>query len=50
MPKRYYCDYCDKSFQDNPRNRSKHMRGYHHLRNKEMHYNSGMLIIIKISS
>ncbi len=41
MPKRYFCDYCNKSFQDNRRNRSKHMRGFYHLRNKEMHFNNG---------
>lgn len=35
MGKRYYCDYCDRSFQDNMHNRKKHLYGVQHHRAKE---------------
>ena len=40
MPKRYYCDYCKKSFQDNPQSRKRHLNGIGHKRNRRMHYDS----------
>ncbi|XP_002735854.1 zinc finger matrin-type protein 5-like [Saccoglossus kowalevskii] len=38
MGKRYYCDYCDKSFADNPQNRKKHMKGVQHMKVVKDHY------------
>ncbi|XP_066546217.1 zinc finger matrin-type protein 5 [Amia ocellicauda] len=35
MGKRYYCDYCDRSFQDNMHNRKKHLNGVQHQRCKK---------------
>ncbi|XP_061887790.1 zinc finger matrin-type protein 5 [Entelurus aequoreus] len=35
MGKRYYCDYCDRSFQDNMHNRKKHLFGVQHQRSKK---------------
>ncbi|KAG1959008.1 zinc finger matrin-type protein 5 [Pimephales promelas] len=35
MGKRYYCDYCDRSFQDNLHNRKKHLYGVQHHRAKK---------------
>ncbi|NP_001133109.1 zinc finger matrin-type protein 5 isoform X1 [Salmo salar] len=35
MGKRYYCDYCDRSFQDNMHNRKKHLYGVQHHRSKK---------------
>lgn len=35
MGKRYYCDYCDRSFQDNMHNRKKHLSGVQHHRAKK---------------
>ncbi|KAK2912031.1 hypothetical protein QQF64_027939 [Cirrhinus molitorella] len=35
MGKRYYCDYCDRSFQDNLHNRKKHLNGVQHHRSKK---------------
>lgn len=35
MGKRYYCDYCDRSFQDNKHNREKHLNGVQHHRAKK---------------
>ena len=40
MPKRYFCDYCKKSFQDNPQSRKRHLNGVGHKRNRKMHYDS----------
>ena len=40
MPKRYHCDYCNKSFQDTPRNRKKHLSGAFHQRMRKYHYDS----------
>lgn len=40
MPKRYYCAYCCKSFQDTPRNRKRHLSGVSHQRLKQHHYDS----------
>ncbi|XP_015672954.1 zinc finger matrin-type protein 5 [Protobothrops mucrosquamatus] len=39
MGKRYFCDYCDRTFQDNLHNRKKHLNGVQHLRSKEVWYN-----------
>ncbi|XP_042309189.1 zinc finger matrin-type protein 5 isoform X2 [Sceloporus undulatus] len=38
MGKRYFCDYCDRSFQDNLHNRKKHLNGVQHLRAKKVWY------------
>eukprot|EP00270_Netrium_digitus_P014492 TRINITY_DN4926_c0_g1_i3.p1 TRINITY_DN4926_c0_g1~~TRINITY_DN4926_c0_g1_i3.p1 ORF type:complete len:117 (-),score=20.46 TRINITY_DN4926_c0_g1_i3:118-468(-) len=38
MVVRYYCDFCDKQFIDNPVARRRHMRGMSHQRNKKMWY------------
>ncbi|XP_050779825.1 zinc finger matrin-type protein 5 isoform X1 [Gopherus flavomarginatus] len=38
MGKRYFCDYCDRSFQDNLHNRKKHLNGVQHLRAKKAWY------------
>ena len=38
MGKKYYCDYCDKSFADNPTNRKNHARGVHHRQARSAHY------------
>ncbi|XP_015456260.2 zinc finger matrin-type protein 5 [Astyanax mexicanus] len=35
MGKRYYCDYCDRSFQDTLHNRKKHLNGVQHQRAKK---------------
>ncbi|XP_053136055.1 zinc finger matrin-type protein 5 [Hemicordylus capensis] len=38
MGKRYFCDYCDRSFQDNLHNRKKHLNGVQHLRARKVWY------------
>ncbi|XP_053443458.1 zinc finger matrin-type protein 5 isoform X3 [Nycticebus coucang] len=38
MGKRYFCDYCDRSFQDNLHNRKKHLNGLQHLKAKKVWY------------
>ncbi|KAM4809755.1 zinc finger matrin-type protein 5 isoform 2-T2 [Rhinophrynus dorsalis] len=38
MGKRYFCDYCDRSFQDNLHNRKKHLSGVQHQRSKKAWY------------
>lgn len=41
MPRRrYYCEYCDKSFSDNPTNRRNHLNGVQHKTAKKEHYDS----------
>ncbi|GAB6024189.1 Zinc finger matrin-type protein 5 [Chamberlinius hualienensis] len=40
MGKRYYCDYCDRSFHDNAENRKKHINGVQHQKNKKLHYDN----------
>ncbi|XP_065831153.1 zinc finger matrin-type protein 5-like isoform X2 [Oscarella lobularis] len=40
MGKRYYCDYCQKSFIDTPSARWKHLNGLHHQRLKKQHYDA----------
>ncbi|XP_061589358.1 zinc finger matrin-type protein 5 [Cololabis saira] len=35
MGRRYFCDYCDRSFQDNMHNRKKHLNGVQHHRAKK---------------
>ncbi|XP_029025264.1 zinc finger matrin-type protein 5 [Betta splendens] len=40
MGKRYYCDYCDRSFQDNMHNRKKHLNGVQHHRAKKAWYDN----------
>ncbi|EDO47452.1 predicted protein [Nematostella vectensis] len=40
MGKRYYCDFCDRSFADSPQNRKKHNNGVQHQRNRKLHYDS----------
>ncbi|XP_054277210.1 zinc finger matrin-type protein 5-like [Macrosteles quadrilineatus] len=38
MGKRYFCDYCDKTFIDDPESRRKHIQGIGHIRNRNNHY------------
>uniref|UniRef100_A0A8C5M110 Zinc finger matrin-type protein 5 n=1 Tax=Leptobrachium leishanense TaxID=445787 RepID=A0A8C5M110_9ANUR len=38
MGRRYYCDYCDRSFQDNLHSRKKHLNGVQHQRCKKAWY------------
>lgn len=40
MGKRYYCDYCDRSFVDDLEARKKHLNGSVHMRLKKEHYDS----------
>lgn len=41
MPARkYYCDYCDKQFQDTPADRKRHVNGIQHLQAKARWYDS----------
>ena len=42
MGKRYHCDFCGKSFQDNPQSRKRHLNGISHQRNRRLHYESVM--------
>ncbi|XP_022872898.1 zinc finger CCCH domain-containing protein 3 [Olea europaea var. sylvestris] len=37
---KYYCDYCDKQFQDTPFARRRHIQGVHHQRAKALWYDS----------
>ncbi|EXB74986.1 Zinc finger CCCH domain-containing protein 3 [Morus notabilis] len=37
---KYYCDYCDKQFQDTPFARKRHLQGLQHLRAKALWYDS----------
>ncbi|KAI4349872.1 hypothetical protein L6164_010418 [Bauhinia variegata] len=37
---KYYCDYCDKQFQDTPGARKRHLQGIQHLRAKALWYDS----------
>nr|XP_003230445.3 PREDICTED: zinc finger matrin-type protein 5 [Anolis carolinensis] len=38
MGKRYFCDYCERSFQDNLHNRKKHLNGVQHIRARKAWY------------
>ena len=38
MGKHYFCDYCNRSFQDNLHNRKKHLNGLQHLKAKKVWY------------
>ncbi|CAH8591085.1 unnamed protein product [Heterobilharzia americana] len=38
MGKRFLCDYCDKSFPDNPVNRRNHLKGVQHQQARKSHY------------
>ncbi|CAG5124003.1 unnamed protein product [Candidula unifasciata] len=40
MGKRYYCEYCDKSFADNPTSRKTHLTGNSHIQTRKAHYDS----------
>lgn len=40
MGKRYYCDYCERSFPDSADNRKKHINGVQHQRRLKLHYDS----------
>ncbi|XP_059177876.1 zinc finger matrin-type protein 5-like [Physella acuta] len=40
MGRRYYCDYCEKSFADNPTSRKVHLTGNAHLQNRKAHYDA----------
>ncbi|KAF5739916.1 hypothetical protein HS088_TW12G01130 [Tripterygium wilfordii] len=37
---KYYCDYCDKEFQDNPVSRRRHLQSSLHLKAKALWYDS----------
>ncbi|CAL1407764.1 unnamed protein product [Linum trigynum] len=37
---KYYCDYCDKEFQDTPLARKRHLQSSSHFRAKSLWYNS----------
>uniref|UniRef100_A0A7N0U8X5 C3H1-type domain-containing protein n=1 Tax=Kalanchoe fedtschenkoi TaxID=63787 RepID=A0A7N0U8X5_KALFE len=37
---KYYCDYCDKEFQDTPYARKRHLQGLQHQRARSIWYNS----------
>nr|QEX51260.1 zinc finger CCCH domain-containing protein 3 isoform X8 [Cymbidium ensifolium] len=37
---KYYCDYCDKQFQDTPGARKRHLSGVQHQRNRALWYDS----------
>ncbi|KAG2695876.1 hypothetical protein I3843_07G033500 [Carya illinoinensis] len=37
---KYYCDYCDKQFQDTPYARKRHLQGLQHLRAKALWFDS----------
>ncbi|KAL5580408.1 hypothetical protein UlMin_012850 [Ulmus minor] len=37
---KYYCDYCDKQFQDTPFARKRHLQGLQHIRAKALWYDS----------
>ncbi|KAJ0561578.1 putative matrin/U1-C-like, C2H2-type zinc finger, Zinc finger C2H2 superfamily [Helianthus annuus] len=37
---KYYCDYCDKQFQDTPFHRKRHLQGLHHQKAKALWYAS----------
>ncbi|KAJ4721698.1 zinc finger CCCH domain-containing protein 3 [Melia azedarach] len=37
---KYYCDYCDKQFQDSPFARKRHLQSIQHLRAKALWYDS----------
>lgn len=38
MSRRYYCDYCDKTFIDDLEARKKHLSSSHHIKLKKLHY------------
>lgn len=40
MGKRYYCDYCDKIFPDNPTNRRNHLNGVQHRTMRKIYYDA----------
>ena len=40
MGKRYYCDFCDRSFADSANNRKNHFKGGNHQRLRKLHYDS----------
>ncbi|KAF5946865.1 hypothetical protein HYC85_017093 [Camellia sinensis] len=37
---KYYCDYCEKQFQDTPSARKRHLQGVQHQRSKALWYNN----------
>lgn len=48
MGKRYYCDYCDRSFKDDVEARKKHLFSLQHMKNRADHYSvfKGKVLII----
>lgn len=40
MVKRYYCDFCDKSFPYSVEGRKKHCTGFHHHQQRQAHYDT----------
>lgn len=38
MGKKYYCEYCDKSFKDDSNIRKKHIEGLPHQKARQEHY------------
>ncbi len=47
MGKRYYCDYCDKTVQNNTVNRRVHNEGSYHKFMKNQYYSKFMGIFLK---
>jgi hypothetical protein len=37
---KYYCDYCDKQFQDTPAARKRHLQGVQHQRARALWYDT----------
>lgn len=52
MGKRYYCDYCDRSFIDDLEARKKHLNGSMHMRLRKEHYDSfrGKLLCVRYNT
>ncbi|KAL8610892.1 hypothetical protein ACOMHN_056747 [Nucella lapillus] len=40
MGRRYYCDFCDKAFSDNPASKKNHFNGTFHQQMRKAHYDS----------
>ncbi|XP_010938179.1 zinc finger CCCH domain-containing protein 3 isoform X3 [Elaeis guineensis] len=42
---KYYCDYCDKQFQDTPSARKRHLQGIQHQRARALWYDSLKVLV-----